>query len=372
MKLFILESSTTVGGQELAVVLHADGLRKRGHQVTMILEPGSPIMDMAKREGIPVVGLCMRRWCYPSAILTLRRLVAQERPVIVHVNSSRDSWIGSLAARMVTPRPPVIRTRHISTPLNRNLTTRLLYQRLVDLVIVTGGELTRRALIERDGLASDRVVAFPIGIDIGVFKPGTATKNLREELGLPRTHLLVGLISYLRSYKGHEYFIDAAARVAARDRDVTFVVVGQGPEEARLRARIQEQGVGDSVRMLGYRDDLLNVFHSLDVFVIPSVEGDTIPQVLMQAMAVGLPVVSTTVGSIPDVVRNGETGFVVRPRDAAALAERIRLLLNDGDLRARMGAAGRSLVERHYSLDRMLDELERVYRRAAERAAGRV
>ena len=254
--------------------------------------------------------------------------------------------------------------------LNRNLTTRLLYQRLLDLVIVTGGELTRRALIERDGLASDRVAAFPIGIDVGLFKPGTPTKDLREELGLSQTHLLVGLISYLRSYKGHEYFIDAAARIAVRDRDVTFVVVGQGPEEARLRARIQEQGVGHSVRMLGYRDDLLNVFHSLDVFVIPSVEGDTIPQVLMQAMAVGLPVVSTTVGSIPDVVRNGETGFVVPPRDAASLADRIRVLLNDGELRSQLGRAGRALVERHYSLDRMLDELERVYRRAADRVAG--
>ncbi len=361
MRLLIFESSTAVGGQELAVLLHAQGLRKRGHELTLVVEPGSPIEDLARREGLPLQRLCMQKWCYPSALWRVRRLIRGLRPDIVHVNSSRDSWIASLAGRMINPRPPIVRTRHISTPLNQSLTTRWLYHRLLDKVIVTGGELTRRGLIERDGMAPERVAAFPIGIDVSHFKPGTPTNNLREELGLPASEQLVGLISYLRSYKGLEYFIDAAARVVAQQKGVTFVISGRGPEEERLRRRIAEQGVGHRVRMLGYREDLLNVFHSLDLFVIPSVEGDTIPQVLMQALAVGLPVISTTVGSIPDVVRNGETGFVVPPRDAVALAERIHYLLGRDDLRWQMGEAGRALVERSYSIDRMLDELERVY-----------
>jgi len=116
--------------------------------------------------------------------------------------------------------------------------------------------------------------------------------------------------------------------------------------------------------MLGFREDLLNVFRSLDVFVIPSVEADTIPQVLMQALALGLPVVSTTVGSIPDVVQDGATGFVVPPRDAGALAERIVTLLADPDLCHAIGTRGRAVVEREYSLERMLDRLEGVYRQA--------
>lgn len=365
MKLLILESSTAIGGQELAVLLHAQGLRKRGYDLTLVLEPDSPIEDLARREGLPIEPLCMQKWCYPAALLCVRSLIRRLRPDIVHVNSSRDSWIATLAVRLVTPRVPVIRTRHISTPLNRNATTRWLYRSLLDQVIVTGGELTRRGLVERDGLDPARVAAFPIGIDVAYFRPGTPTRDLREELGLPPSELLVGLISYLRSYKGHEYFIDAAARVVARRKGVTFLISGRGPEEARLRARIAEQGVEQRVRMLGYREDLLNVFHSLNVFVIPSVEGDTIPQVLMQALAVGLPVVSTTVGSIPDVVRNGETGFVVPPRDAVALADRISVLLDNPELRGQMGIAGRGLVERSYSLDRMLDELERIYHRVA-------
>ncbi len=362
MKIFITESSTAVGGQEGAVLLHAEGLQKRGYDLRLILEPGSPIAGMAGRKGLPVEPVAMKRSHYPAAILAVRRLILRECPAILQVNSSRDSWIGALAARLVRRRPKIIRIRHISTPLNNNFTTRLLYRRLLDMVIVTGGERTRRALIERDGLAADRVAAFPIGVDVDYFRPAPPDHDLRRELGLPSGQKLVGLISYLRTYKGHGYFIDAAAHIWARHRDTTFLIVGEGPEEQAIRARIAARGVANAVKMLGFRHDLLNVFRSLDVFVIPSVEGDTIPQVLMQALAVGLPVVSTTVGSIPDVVVDGETGYVVPPRDAAALAQRIETLLEDALLRKRMGEQGRALVERLYSIDRMLDELERVYR----------
>jgi glycosyltransferase involved in cell wall biosynthesis len=366
MNILIAESSTAMGGQELAVLLHAVGLRKRGHHVRLILEPGSSICRMAVERGLPVAPVAMGRLRYPTAIASFRRLMMQDRPALLHVNSSRDSWIGGLAARLVTPRVKVVRSRHISTPLNKSIITRLLYCRLMDFVIVTGSEMTRRALIERDGLAPDRVAAFPIGIDVGQFKPGRPDRDLRLELGLDPGHRLVGLISYLRSYKGHEYFIEAAARVLPRAKDVIFLIVGEGPEEKRLRARVAALGLGNRVKLLGFREDLLNIFRSLDLFVIPSIEGDTIPQVLMQALAMGLPVVSTTVGSIPDVVRDGQTGFVVPPRNAEALAERILALLADAGLRAEMGRRGRALVEQEYSLDRMLDRLEEVYKKVAQ------
>jgi glycosyltransferase involved in cell wall biosynthesis len=365
MKIVIAESSTAMGGQELAVLLHAEGLRKRAHDVRLILEPGSSIFLKAVEQGLRVEPVGMSRARYPAAIVAFRNILTRERPALLHVNSSRDSWIGGLAARLVSPRVKVIRSRHISTPLNRTVMTRILYRRLMDFVIVTGSELTRRGLIERDGLEPDRVAAFPIGIDVDQFKPGRPDRDLRHEFNLPKEQRLVGLISYLRSYKGHEYFIEAAVRVLSQAKDVTFLIVGEGPEEARLRERIASLGLSSNVRMLGFRGDLLNVFRSLDLFVIPSVEGDTIPQVLMQALAMGLPVVSTTVGSIPDVVQDGRTGFVVPPRDAGALAGRILVLLEDAALRAEMGRRGRALVEQEYSLSRMLDQLEEVYAKVA-------
>ncbi|HVG02753.1 MAG TPA: glycosyltransferase family 4 protein, partial [Nitrospira sp.] len=243
-----------------------------------------------------------------------------------------------------------------------NWATHLLYRRLFDMVIVTGGERNRQDLIHRDGLAADRVAAFPIGLDVEHFSPGRPRKDIRVELGIPSNHLLGGIISYLRDYKGHRYFVEAAAKVLKEHQGVTFVIVGEGPEEQNIRSQIERLGLTADVRMLGFRDDLLDVFRSLDLFVIPTVEGDTIPQVLMQALAIGLPIVSTTTGSIPDVVIDGESGFLVAPRDVDALADRIGRLLADSALRTAMGRLGRQRVERSYSIDRMVDELERVYR----------
>ena len=348
------------------MLLHAEGLVKRGHDLRLILEGGSPIAALAKQKQLPVTLMSMRKSHYPQAIVRLQTLIRRHRPAILQVNSSRDSWIGCLAARLVRSRPKIVRIRHISAPLNRNLMTRLLYHRLFDLVIVTGEEKTRRELIDRDGLSPDRVQAFPIGLDVDYFSPGKPAHDLRLELSLPPDHLLVGLIAYLRSYKGHDYFVEAAKTIAGTRDDVTFLIVGEGPEERTIRRQIEQHGLTARVRMLGFREDLLNVFRSLDVFAIPSVEGDTIPQVLMQALAIGLPVVSTTVGSIPDVVIEGQTGFVVPPRDASALANRIVALLDEPALRTRMGVAGRALVQRSYSIEKMLTRLEGLYRRLVQ------
>jgi glycosyltransferase involved in cell wall biosynthesis len=363
VNILIAESSRSIGGQELAVLLHAERLCKRGHRVRLVLEPQSPIMAMAKERGLPVEPFIMQQWRLPWSILAFRRLLRRDQPDIVHVNSSRDSWLAALASRLVDPRPKVIRTRHISAPLTNNRATRLLYRRLFDMVIVTGGERNRQALIRRDGLRPDRVAAFPIGLDVGHFSPAKPLGNIRLELGIPASHRLVGIISYLRDYKGHRYFVEAAAKVLKQHQGVAFLIVGEGPEEQNIRVQVERLGLAADVRMLGFRDDLLEVFRSLDLFVIPTVEGDTIPQVLMQALALGLPVVSTTTGSIPDVVADGESGFIVPPRDADALADRIGRLLIDPDLCAAMGRCGRQTVERFFSIDRMVDELEGVYRR---------
>ena len=363
MKIVMSESSPGKGGQELAIVRQAVGLKKRGHDVLLLVHPGSSIEQLAARWGLRSTSLPMRRLTF-AGLLGFRKVLRKERPDILHVNSSRDSWLGAVSARLVYPRIRVIKSRHISSPLNRNLPTRILYRYLFDHVIGTGGQTTYRDLVERDGLEPERVDAFPIGIDLARHVPGPPERDLRTELGLSSSHRLIGIVSYLRSYKGHRYLIEAAAQLIPRVKDVTFLIVGEGPEEDTLRNQIAQAHVEGHVRMLGFRPDLLNVLRSLDLFVIPSVEGDTIPQVLIEAMAVGLPVISTTAGSIPDVVIDRQTGLIVPPRDSDALAKRIEELLDNGPLCRTLGANAHRHITEHYSIDRMLDRLEQVYRRA--------
>ncbi len=231
----------------------------------------------------------------------------------------------------VGPRIKVVKTRHISVPLNRNLPTRLLYRRLFDHVIVTGGPTNKRGLVERDGLKPERVSAFPIGVGCHHFSPGPPAEDLRVALRLPPTHRLVGVLSYLRSYKGHRYFIEAAAQIPARCKDVTFLIIGEGPEKVPIETYIRTLGISEHMLMLGYRKDSLSALRSLDVFVMPSIEGHTTPQVLPEAMAVGLPVIATTTGSFPDIIEDDFTGLLVPPRNSHALS----LAMKDCSMTAR-------------------------------------
>lgn len=361
MKILMSEASTVKGGQELALMRQAVGLQKRGHEVALVLHPGSPIEQLANQWKVRWSSVPMARLS-GSSLLAFRKVLQRERPDILHVNSSRDSWLGALAARLVRPRIKVVKSRHISVPLNRNLPTRLLYRRLFDYVIGTGGPSTLRDLVQRDGLSPDRTDAFPIGIDLERHEPGRPEQDLRAEMGLDADHRLVGIVSYLRAYKGHRYFIEAAAQLAPRTKNTTFLIVGEGPDEEVIRTQIQALQIEDRVRMLGFRPHLLNVLRSLDIFVIPSVEGDTIPQVLIEAMAVGLPVISTTTGSIPDVVQDRQTGLIVPPRNSELLARRIEELLENAPLRQLLAGNAHRHIKDNYSIDRMVERLERAYR----------
>ena len=359
------ESTKAMGGQELATLRYTGGLRKRGHRIVLVVQPDSPLCELASRMDVIVEPVRMSKAGFAQALMGLVRIVNGYQVDIVQSNSSLDSWVLSIAVRLARRRPFFIRVRHISTPLKKSMSTRLLYRRLFDRVIVTGGELVRKGLIERDGLDAARVEAIPIGYDQSLFKPRPDYRDLRKELGVLTDHLLVGMIAYLRHYKGHRTLIEAAETVCQEISNVTFVIVGEGPEEANLKAFICEKGLDKRVILLGYREDLLDIYQSLDLFVHPSIEAETLPQSILQAIAMGKPVISTPVGSIPEAVIDGVTGFMVPIGDTRTLAEKISQLLADRGAMKRMGEKGQEIASR-YTIERGLDRLEAMYSDALE------
>jgi glycosyltransferase involved in cell wall biosynthesis len=360
LTILYVESTKAMGGQELATLRYTDGLRKRGHRVVLVIQPDSPLREQISKKDILVEPVRMGKLGFIQAVFQLVRVMNQHQVDIVQSNSSLDSWLLSVAVRLARRRPLFIRVRHISAPLKRSLSTRLLYRRLFDSVIVTGGELVRKGLIERDGLDAARVTAIPIGYDQSLFKLQPYHRDLRKELGLSADHLLVGIIAYLRHYKGHRTLIEAAHIVCQRIPEVTFVIVGEGPEEFNLKTLIHQKGSEKRVIMLGYRDDLLDIYQSLDLFVHPSIEAETLPQSILQAMAMGKPVIATPVGSIPEAVVDGVNGFLVPVGDPGALAEKIAQLLGNREIMKRMGEKGQEIAL-HYTVERGLDQIETLY-----------
>jgi glycosyltransferase involved in cell wall biosynthesis len=354
------ENSCGWGGQEIRTLTEARGFQERGHRVTLVAPAEAPIAAAGERLGLPVVRLDIRVKRPPNFV-ALRRFLAAERARIdvVNTHSSTDSWLTALACATMAHAPPIVRTRHVSTTIRNRPTTRWLYTRATA-HIVTTGEALRRQLARDNGVPLERMTSVPTGIDLGRFVPGDAAAA-RARLGLPPQPTL-GIVATLRDWKGHDMLFEALARDRAAWDGWNVVVVGDGPYRDRLDAQLARLSLAERIRFAGQQDDAAPWFQALDVFTLPSWGEEGVPQAILQAMASGLPVVSTTVGAITEAVADGVTGLIVPPRDVAALGSALARLRDDAPLRARLGAAGRKRAVADFGIERMLASMEAVFR----------
>lgn len=360
------ESSTGWGGQEIRIVLESMGLRARGHDVRLIGPRGGAVIDRARAMDIPA-----EAWDWNGAagwfsIFRLARRLDSLSPSVVVTHSSRDAWVAALASRVSRSRPAVVRMRHLSTPVSRVAITRWLYTGFSDLIVTTS-EAIRRDLIERNGYPAERIVSIPTRVDPAAYNRPEACAGARLSMGIRDNDFVLGTVSVLRSWKGHDLLLDAARDLRAAVPGLRIVIVGDGPQRERLRARVEDEGLREIVTMTGHREDVAELLSAMDVFVFPSTGNEGVPQAVLQAMAAGLPVVASSLPSIAEVVREGETGLLFPPGDGPALVEKVLHLAGDADLRRRMGEAGRIQVRERFSESGMLDRLEEVYCKAALR-----
>jgi glycosyltransferase involved in cell wall biosynthesis len=356
MNIVHTESSLGWGGQELRILSESQGLAKRGHALTLLCPPEARIYGEAANFGLRTVALPIGRKRF-SGVRALRRWFSENPCDVVSTHSSTDSWLSAVA--LLGKRTPIVRTRHISAAVPRNPLSRWLYSRPVR--IVTAGEALRRELIERNGIAPERVESVPTGHDTQRYRPGDRIAA-RARIGLPQNGLLIGIVATLRSWKGHRYLLEALPEGA------TLVIVGDGPQREALGARVAELDLQSRVVFAGNQRDVVPWMQALDVFALPSYANEGVPQALVQAMLVGLPCVTTPVGSITELAIDGKTALVVPPRDVPALRAALERLTGDEALRQKLGAAARQHCEQALSVERMLDRMEDIYRRAAQGA----
>ncbi len=349
------EASVGLGGQEIRILTETRWLLDHGWNALIACQPDSPLHAEARAADLPVAPVRMRGTLDLRALLALRALVRRDGVSLVHTHSSVDSWLASLAARSLGV--PVVRSRQVSIPILRR---RALVYRLADRVITTGA--TIKAIVERAGVPAARVVSVPAGVDTARFHPGVSGKAVREELGFGPDTPLVGLVANVRGSKGHEFFIAAARTVGTALPAARFLIVGDGVGFDDVRRRVREAGLERAVIMTGFRRDVPEVMAALSVLVLPSTKSEATSQVIPQALAVGTPVVASAVGGIPEIVRDHETGRLVPPADAPALADAILALLRDPERARALADAGRALVHRHYTVDAMMTATTTIYR----------
>ncbi len=356
------EASLGWGGQEIRILRESSCMRERGHRVVIIAEKESSLLKKAVEADFETIALSFQKKDYPASFLRLLKIMKELRPDIVNTHSSKDSWLAGCAARASSAKPAVIRTRHLSTPVSKSLGSAIVYGKLPDMIITTA-EAIRESLITRNNIPPEKVVSIPTGVDLSAFDPGKPRKDLREELGLPPDTVLVGMVSVIRSWKGHDCFVEAAGVVAKKMPGVRFIIAGDGPRKESIERLIKEKGLSEAVLMLGHREDVPQVMASLDILAQPSYSNEGVPQTILQALAMGLAVVSSDLRPLLEVVSDGSTGLVVPAKDPEALAEKIMLLAKDERLRKRLGEAGGRMVRQRFSVEGMADRVEEIYGR---------
>ena len=349
------ESSVGFGGQEIRIIAESRWLLAHGWRATIVGQPGGRLISEAARANVPVLAVRMRGTWDVVALRALRRYLRVHGVDLVHTHSSVDAWLGGLAARSLGV--PVVRSRHVSIPIPRR---RALVYRLADRVITSGEAVA--AIVRGAGLAAERVVAIGPGLDTTRFHPSVSGAGVRAELGLHGP--TIGLVANIRGSKGHVYFLEAARLVLTERGDARFVIVGDGIGFDDVRRRVKDMALDAHVIMTGFRRDVPEVMAALDVLVLPSIKSEAVSQVIPQALAVGTPVVGTTVGGTPELVRDGETGRLVPPADSRALADAILDLLRDPARARAMARRGQTLVLAEHSMEATMARTLAVYEAA--------
>ncbi len=354
------ESSCGWGGQELRTLTEAAGMLKRGQRVLLLCPPEAPMHAHAVKLGVPVEALPIARKNWKGFVALRNWLKAHPNIDVLNTHSSTDAWLAALACVTLRHAPPVVRTRHVSTPVNNRAATRWLYQRATR-HIVTAGEALKQQLIRDNRFDPARITSVPTGIDLARYAPRDRTEA-RRALGLDANRHYLGIVATLRNWKGHTYLLEAFTQLAPAYPDWDLVLVGDGPQRQNLEKLVAKFGLTNRVRLVGNREDVETWLNAFDLFVLPSYGEEGVSQSVMQAMAAGLPVVATTVGAMAEAVQHERTGLLVPPRNTDALRAALMHLMDDEGLRHKLGTAGLDFAHQHFGLERMLARMEAVFR----------
>ena len=321
----------------------------------------APIYREAQKRGLPVTALPIEKKSL-KGLIALGRWLRTQPIDVINTHSSTDSWLVALARALGFYHGAVVRTRHVSAPIQSSVATRWLYTKGCDFVVTTGEKL-RQHVIEQTGVVQSRVQSVPTGIDLTQFKGGNPLQ-VRHDLKLPVDKIIIGIVATLRSWKGHQYLIEAVAQL--NRADVFLLIVGEGPNRPNIETAIQVNGLANQVALVGNQINVVPWLQAMDLFVLPSYANEGVPQSLMQALACGLPVISTSVGSIDELVEDGLTGRLVTPQHSAALASVLNELINDPQQRQQLAQQGQERVTSTFSLPKMVATMQTVFERARQ------
>ena len=358
------ESATGWGGQEIRIFQESQLLLERGHRVSLVCQPTSYLYKKSLAISSPSFNCCpllMKSTANPFSIVSIFKILKKTKADIIHTHSSIDSWLVGSVAKL--SQIPVIRSRHISIPINNMFPNNLLYSR-IPRKIITSGEAISEVVKSVPGVNPGNVKSVSAGVDFRRFDFKIKGIKIREELGVNPGQPLIGKIGVIRGWKGYNYLLEAAPIILKKFADARFVFVGNGPGFEQTKSIAKSLGLEQKLTFLGHRDDIPEIMAGLDIQVLASFAGEGTPQVIPQAFAMKTPLVATRVGSIPEMLGQGKRGILVEPKNSVDLANGIINLIENPGIRNELAEKGYEFCRNELGVDRMIDETITIYEEA--------
>lgn len=381
VKILRVIARLNVGGPALHVAYLTAGLADRGYATTLVagtLARGEESMaGVAEARGVGIEALpALHREIGPlrdaQAILRLARLMREERPTILHTHTAKAGAVGRIAALLAgSARPPIIVHTfhgHVLRGYFNPLTTlgfRTLERWLarISTALIAVSPEVRDDLVRLGVAPASKFTVVRLGIELDERTGSDDASRLetRRQLGVAGDAFVVGWVGRMTAVKRTDDVVRALRGLVDRGVDAYLCLVGDGPDRDHLERYAHELGVVKRCLFLGYQDDVARFYGAIDALLLPSVNEGT-PVSVIESLAAERPAVATRVGGTPDVIRDGVDGFLVDVGDTEGLSDRLAELAADPDRRARMGAAGRERVITRYAVERLVDDIDRLYK----------
>lgn len=364
-------------GAEVQLAASASYLVERPDvDLTAILMNEGSLAHELRRLGVPVTVIDESRHTALGVLMTLTRWLRDHPVEVVHTHRYKETVLGAIAARLAGV-PCLVRTVHGQSEALRGwhrgklrmyeVLDGIALRCFADRIIAVSRRLAAR--LQESGYETGTVIPIHNGVDLRKVRPTRGRLAVRQELGIEPGHPLIGTVGRLSPVKGHADFLRAARLILQGEPATRFLIVGDGPLRGELATLAEQLQIAQACRFVGARCDVYDLVGAMDVFVLPSLD-EGIPMALLEAMALGRPVVATAVGGVPEVVADHTTGVLVPSRDAPALSEACLELVREPAWAETIGARARRLVEEAFSHEQSGRELVNAYRALIGRSRG--
>jgi len=293
-----------------------------------------------------------------GSIFKFNKILKENNIHLIYCADNISKFIGGIAGKMAGVKV----VAHCHDDFKEDTlgkTMRMFYLMLLDGILTVSDKVKKFFAVKKKGFR--KAITVYNGIDTDVFNPQNVSEDIRNELGLKKENIVIGVIGVIEKDKGHRYLVESISRLKAEGITVVCIICGTGPEESALKELVHANGLDGDFLFLGFRDDIPRVLKALDIFAIMSLTIESFSMAAVEAMAMKVPVIATNIGGLPEVVEDGKTGILIPPGDVNALCSAIKYLVKNPEARLKMGENGRARVLEKFTIEQNVRKTEDIF-----------